>query len=650
MKYLHTLALLFLFLISTLSTAKNLSTENFSRLPAFQQVKLSPSGARLAFIHNTQAENGLAILTTFDIASSNKEQLIKSDNIKVKINWFRWANDDVLLISARYETSTNGGLYYQTRLLKIDLSKPERELKRVTRKRKKVLSESSQYTSQYQDNVIDILPDDPDHILMQLDYDTRAMPSVYKVNLNKARPVRIEKAKLNIRHWMTDQQNVVRVGRSRDFTNSLIKYYHRLAKNDEFEVLFQYDFIKDKPIHIMGFGLDPNILYYRAYNGNFRAVYKMDLRTKESELVLSNDGYDVDGRLIYSKKTNDVIGISNHHSEFGKYYFDDNNYALARGMKKALGNKSVRVVSFDQNENRYIALVQSDTSSPQYFFGVRKDKQIIKLFSQYPKLDNKEFSRHKKIKYIVRDNSEIEAYLTLPKFGDAPYPTVLHPHGGPGARDYSGFDPWVAFMVSKGYAVMRPNFRGSTGYGYEFAKAQMGRWGLEMQDDITDAAKWLIDEGIANPAKICVFGASYGGYVAKMATVKTPDLFTCAVSFAGISDLNKLVRNQKKYMGGKIIAKFQIGDNRKDLRERSPITFVEKIKTPLLVMHGDQDIIVDIEQSKDFIDELEDEDKVFKYVEFEYGDHYLSIQKNRSLFFEELDMFLEQHLGTPKEQ
>ena len=154
------------------------------------------------------------------------------------------------------------------------------------------------------------------------------------------------------------------------------------------------------------------------------------------------------------------------------------------------------MVSTNADETLYIARVESDDAPPNYFIGDRKGKEIAHVFSQYPELNNVPLAHHKKIRYTTRDDIVIEAYLTLPTFGKAPYPTVIHPHGGPGARDYAGFDPWVAYMTSRGYAVMRPNFRGSTGYGFEFAQAQMGRWGLEMQDDITDGVNWLIKEGI----------------------------------------------------------------------------------------------------------------------------------------------------------
>ncbi len=252
-------------------------------------------------------------------------------------------------------------------------------------------------------------------------------------------------------------------------------------------------------------------------------------------------------------------------------------------------------------------------------------------------------SEHKRISYKARDGIEITGYLTLPKTGEAPYPTIIHPHGGPGARDVDGFDYWTSFFAHRGYAVLRPNFRGSTGYGYEFSQSQMGGWGMAMQDDLEDGLNWLVEDGIANNDKVCIVGASYGGYAARMGIAKTPDLYKCAVSFSGVSSLKQLVSDSRKYVNSKWV-KNQIGSDSDDLKMRSPYYQVENIKTPILVIHGEDDRVVDVKQSRMFADELEDEDKSFEYIELENGDHYLSIQRNRHAAFEAIDEFLKKHL------
>lgn len=623
--------------------ADPLPLSGFSDLPAVTGVKLSPSGNRLVFIQNSALDGGASILSMIDIEKKERKNLLFSDNEKIKFNWFQWANDDIILVSGKFESKQGATLFHQTRLLKIDVRANDPEPQALIKPRSKTVYSGNTFV-QFQDNVIDWLPDDPKHILMQIDLDSYALPSVFKVNVYTKRKSRVERGKKDIRHWITDQQGVVRIGMSRIFDETVVTYLHRKDEDSKFDVLFEGDFLSENDIDILGFALDPNVLYYRAYNDNYKAIFRMDLTSKESELVLAHDKYDVGSTLIYSYKTRDVIGVYDPYSETGKYYFDEADYKLARALKTAMEGKQVSIVSMDRNENRYIANVQAANTPPLYFIGDREKESLSYLFSQYPKLDNVTFPEHELVTYRAQDGTSIEGYLTLPLHGKKPFATVIHPHGGPGVRDFDGFDPWVSYMTNRGYAVFRPNFRGSSGFGYEFAQAQMGRWGLEMQDDISDAAKWLVDEGISDPKKLCIFGASYGGYAAQMAAIKTPDLFTCAVSFAGVSDLERLYRDTKRFLGGKSIAKIQIGDERQDRKARSPINAVDKITIPMLIMHGEEDVVVNVNQSRRLIDKFEDAGVDYKYVEFERGNHHLSIQHNRTQFFEELNSFFQMHL------
>lgn len=627
------------------ATADLVPVSAFSRLPAVENIDLSPNGSKIVYIQNVITPKKITLLRSFDFATGEAKYLFSADNEKTKINWVNWANEDVLIVSAITEVKEQSLVYYATRMYSIDLSKDKVELKRVLRQKANVRLGSDSFISQFQDSVIDYLPDDPEHILVEVDFDVQLQPSVFKVNVRTGKRKRIERGKLLIRSWYTDQQSVLRAGKAINYDSGLVTYYIRENEDAKFEKLFTFKRFEDQPIHIKGFGLDPNILYYTKYEGNTQALFKMNLATKESELILGYENYDVSGSLIYSNITREAIGIYDPHSPFGKYFFDDKDYLFHKAIKKAFPDTSNFIVDMSYDERQYVVHIESATAPGMYLLGNRDKNKVDYLFSEYPELDDVAFNEHEKIVYKARDGIEIEAYLSLPKKGEAPYPTIIHPHGGPGARDYDGFDPWVAYMNSRGYAVMRPNFRGSTGYGWEFAQAQMGRWGLEMQDDITDAALYLVEQNIADKDKMCIFGASYGGYAAAMATVKTPELFKCAVSFAGVSDLRSLARNTRKFVGGKLASKNQLGDDRKDMNARSPMRNVDKIKTPILLIHGDNDVSVPVKQSRQFADRLEDADKVFKYVELEKGDHYLSIQKNRDIFFEELDTFLQTYLS-----
>ncbi|NVK55759.1 MAG: S9 family peptidase [Alteromonadaceae bacterium] len=616
--------------------------EVFSRLPQFYGVALSPDGQRVAMERNSPDED-LAALMTLDIATGKIYYLLNSDNKKVKINWYKWANNEDLLVSARYEMNDAGQKYFSTRLyvMRYDAEgeSPKlvidwRHIQRYQNDRK--------YVPQFQDNVIDILPDDPEHVLMAIDISQPHEKSVFKVNINNRKVKRLVRGAKRIRDWITDQQGNVRIGIALDYESGEREIYLR-NEDGGFEELYSYNVTTDQPVYVAGFGVDPNTLYIKKYLNDYKALYKLDLATRKETLVYADDNYDVDGSLIYSPLTRDAIGIRHAQAPNGRYYWDDRYGPLQRGLDKLFAGKHNVLSAFSENEEIYLLYSSSDTQPGQYYLGNLKDPQISFLFDQYPDINTEQLSAHQLVTFTARDKVEIEGYLTLPKQGEAPYPTVIFPHGGPAGRDRAGFDYWVAYFNSRGYAVFRPNFRGSTGYGFSFGESQMQNWGMAMQDDVVDGTQWMIDQGYTDKSKICIVGASYGGFAALAATVKSPELYQCAVSFAGVSDLDRMVYRQRNFLNAKLVKK-QLGEDSDDRERRSPINYVENIKTPILLVHGEEDRTVHVEQSEMMADELDDADKPYKYVELPFGDHYLSIQSNRITLFQEMDDFLNKYL------
>ncbi|MEP1870408.1 MAG: alpha/beta fold hydrolase, partial [Paraglaciecola sp.] len=340
----------------------------------------------------------------------------------------------------------------------------------------------------------------------------------------------------------------------------------------------------------------------------------------------------------------DVIGVYHSHSKDGRVYWDESRHKFQKSLNRALPGKDVYLVDFSQDESIYLLYTENDFTPGTYYFGNRKEKSLVPVLDQYPALLPEVLTEHKFVTYTARDGTELEGYLTLPLGAAGPVATILHPHGGPGAREYDGFDYWTSFFANRGYAVFRPNFRGSTGYGYEFAQSQMQGWGLTMQDDLTDAANWLVEQNIALKDKMCIVGASYGGYAAAMAAVKTPDLFKCAISFAGVTDLKKLVSTSRRYLNSKFVKK-QLGADSEDLKSRSPAYHADKVKIPILFIHGEDDVVVAVEQSEAMVSALRSLDKEVEFIELENGDHYLSIQRNRHITFKAMDTFLKKHLN-----
>ena len=620
--------------------SKELPVESFSQLPSYIRPTLSPSGNKIAYIRNYQSPE-IALLTTVDLITGKKQHIVKSDNEERKIRWFTWVNEKTLLVSIvfaakRYRTDTT-----ETRLLAIDIDGDEPVQRQVVKTKRGMYDDG--HVSQFQDSIVSFLPDDPEHVLIELDLDVANLPSVYKVNVNTGRKSRLTKGKMSVRSWMADRQGNLRLGEALSYKTGEAAIRVRIGDDDKWHKMFEFNALEEPGIAPLGFAKDPNILYYNAYQNDKKALFKIHLPSKETTLVFADDDYDVDGSLIYSKKTNDVIGINHSNSEDGRIYWNNSRVDFQKSLNKALPDSDVYLVDFSRDENIYLLYTENDYTPGMYYLGDRKDKSLTPILEQYPALVPEVLTEHQFVTYTTRDGTKVEGYLTLPLNADGPVSAILHPHGGPGARESDGFDYWTSFFANKGYAVFRPNFRGSTGYGYEFAQSQMKGWGLTMQDDLTDAANWLVDQKIAKPDNICIVGASYGGYAAAMAAVKTPDLFKCAISFAGVTNLKKLVSRSRGYTNSKFV-KNQIGDDSDDLEARSPYYQAENVKIPMLFLHGADDRVVNVEQSRMMVDELQDLDKPVEYIELENGDHYLSIQRNRHTTFKAMETFLKTHL------
>jgi dipeptidyl aminopeptidase/acylaminoacyl peptidase len=240
----------------------------------------------------------------------------------------------------------------------------------------------------------------------------------------------------------------------------------------------------------------------------------------------------------------------------------------------------------------------------------------------------------------------MHGYLTLPP-GRAGrnLPAVMLPHGGPYSRDGWGYDPLVQLLASRGYAVLQVNYRGSTGYGTDWLAAGFQGWGTVMHDDITTAARWLAAEGIADPRRMCIVGWSYGGYAALIGAVKEPDLYRCAVSIAGVSDLAAIANEDSRFYGGRAATVNSTGAQ--DLEALSPRRHVARIKAPILLVHGHADIQVVADHSKKMADALQRAGKPHDLLLIQNGDHSLRTPAMRLVLYEKLAAFLSMHLDAP---
>ena len=618
---------------------KPLPLDVFYKDVLIEDIELSPDGTHLLALKNVE---GTTVVMVMELGTDNIFYPVKTDNKQFKFNWVRWGNDNRLLMSLRFDSRMmNGVKYMQTRLLAVDAKKPSKMITLV-----KADDDADGWVSQFQDNIISMTPDDPDHVLISVDREMPLHQTVYQANINTGKLKRVKKHSSTVRSWYADKKGNVRVGEHYDDKKRKYTYKVLDPHTNEWTVAWEYVVFDEPSIDIAGFGHNPNDLFIFADHEGRQALFKADLSKPgyPKELVLSDPNYDVSGRLIYSAAHKEVVGIYYNDGSSKSIFWNKEFKAFQAGLDKVLPDTTNYIISMSMDARKYILYTTNSTNPGTYYYGDRDAKSLVPIGSAYPALTEDVLIEKEARKFKARDGLELEGFLTLPKTSSGkPTATILLPHGGPMSEDGKGFDMFSTFLANRGYVVFQPNFRGSSGYGHDFMMQAVGGMGLEMQDDLEDSVKYLIDQKIADPKRVCIVGASYGGYAALMGVAKTPELFQCAISFAGLSDLIKM-RNNYRNFAFKNVARKQFGEDRDQLKETSPVRLVERIKAPILLIHGKDDTVVPVVQSRDMADALKDEGKTYEYIELEDGTHHLDYMPDRKQTFEAMDKFLKKYL------
>lgn len=509
--------------------------------------------------------------------------------------------------------------------------------------------------SQFQDDVIAWrLPDDPDHILLdwwQLD---QAGVSARRVNLDNGRMETEADAQLGMVRWHANQLGQVLAGSGASRTGTQVFTVARPSPTDRFEEIVRFDPYHEAGFEFAAFSERPDQIYvWSTGDGDLTGLYTYDLaRHALGPLVYEQPEVDLDG-IWTSQRDGHLIAVHYTTERPHWHYFDRAMASEQAAIDAALPGSSNSIVQMDRDERVALVCASSDVMAPRWFYYEREKHTLHPLFDQFPDLHADAMSPMKAISFRARDGLTIHGYLTRPrKAGPGPLPTILLPHGGPSARDVWGWDPEVQFLASRGFAVLQLNFRGSTGYGTRHRAAGYLQWGLAMQDDITDAAQWAIAQGIADPQRLGIYGASYGGYAALMALVKTPDLFQAGASLAGVSDIIEWLDNVAAYAFSDFNTP-AYGDTSKDreqLAAVSPARQADRIRAPVLIAHGTEDPIVHVNQASHMIDALQSAGREVEFVLYADEVHGFIDERNAIDFYTKLASFFERHLLGPRAQ
>jgi len=494
--------------------------------------------------------------------------------------------------------------------------------------------------------LVDDLHDHPDDIIVALNQRNREIFDAYRLNVKTGELACIAENPGNIDHWVTDHKGDIRAATTTDGVNASLLYRdsHEAAWKTVLTTTFRESFSPQF------FTFDNRRLYGVSNLGRDKSVaIELDLQTgREVQLLAENSQVDISA-LSYSRKRKLLTLATYTDWKTQRIFFDQPTKALYQELEQRLPGYEVVVTSLNDDETVFVVRTFSDRSLGAFYLYDSPSGELTKLADRAPWLPEDQLSEMKPIEYQARDGLTIHGYLTLPQ-GREPkdLPVVINPHGGPWHRDSWTFIPEVQFLANRGFAVMQMNFRGSTGYGRKFWEAGFKEWGGKMQDDITDGVHWLIRHGIADPERVAIYGASYGGYAVLEGLVKTPDLYAAGVDYVGVSNLFTFFKTIPPYWAPYLEMMYEmVGHPEKDkdwFQEHSPALNADKIVKPLLVAQGAKDPRVNIHESNQIVEALRKQGVEVVYIVKENEGHGFQNEENRFDFYEAMEKFLNTHL------
>lgn len=618
--------------------------EAFGQLPALSGPAISPDGRHMAVIKPYKGRPALVIYDLDNDAADPTVLPCENGFIIAAV----WKTDRRLLVTFNMNVKRFGSemaAYY--RLIAVDLD---------GRNSAEMLSKLPSAGYNYSVATIsDLSIDDPDHIYMP--FWEKRLNKGFRRDLLKV-DVRDGSAELYVQGtedtdaFLMDGRGSV-VGKIEEEKQPLVDRLYVYRQN-EWRLVDKTAAAGGDGIAIAGITEDGQSLirYAKSEKDGRRGLIATRLDDLEGKPFYFDAKYDIGGTL-HDPWTDRVVGVSVVSDAEHDIYFSPALQALQHALEAVFPGKTVHAVSWDRAVQRVIVHVSAPQYPAVYFLLDRRTHAAQRIARTYPELTEADLGEMKPYPYKARDGLDIPAYLTLPPGKAAKnLPAVILPHGGPMARDQIGFDWMAQFLANRGYAVLQPNFRGSTGYGKAFEEAGYGQWGLKMQDDLTDGVRKLVTDGVADPKRICIVGASYGGYAALAGATFTPDLYACAFSWAGVTDLRLFLNSRASDFGQDswMISSWSrfIGDRWNDaekLDAASPAENAGHIECPILLMHGTADVTVRIDQSETMKRALERAGKKVVFVPVKGETHYMQTADTRILVLTQLEKFLAETIG-----
>ncbi len=623
------------------SATEKLPIETFFKKFEFAQMTLSPDGKKLAALAPYEDRYNLFVI---DLEADTMAARRITNMTNRDINFFMWGNNERLLFQMDKDGNESFGLWA------VDHDG----------KRAMVLAPAADTQISggsfvvKQTFILDVLKDDDKHVIVTNNDRLSAYPDVYRMNIYSGRKIAIERNNGMITSWFTDHKGRLRGAVE---TEALItRVLMRADEEAEWETVIEFS-LGDFAFIPVALSYDEKTLYVTSNltpDGEHRdmaGLYTFDLATKTlGELIYEVDGVDC-CEVIQSDHSEKLIGITYNTDKPQVQWLDEKFAGIQASLDAALPDMINDFASMDRNETKAIIRSWNSRTPGTYYLMDLETSSMKEMAELADWINPAQMAEMRPISYQSRDGLTINGYLTLPPGSDGKnLPLIVHPHGGPWARDGYNFNRAIQFFANRGYAVLQMNFRGSTGYGKSFLEASWKQWGQTMQNDITDGLAWAVEQGIADPERVCIYGGSYGGYATMAGLTFTPDLYKCGINYVGVTDIALLFDTMPKtWEAVREAFKVTVGDpdtEKEFLDQWSPVNHVEKIQAPIFMAYGKQDPRVVLKHAENLEKELKKYNKPYQLmVKKDEGHGYRKLE-NQLDFYGTMEIFLAANIGN----
>jgi len=630
---------------------------HFAEFNTWSSIKISPDGSYLAGIVDTDSGLGGSKLMVIDTKTMENLHQISIGGSGFIVD-FSWANNERLIAWQGIKSGTQELPFRTGGMIAVNIDGTKKRWLYGSGNSKQ---KASRFSSSVSAEIADRLPKDDRHVLMEVrtwGSKDGALTRLVKLNIYNGRTVSLASSPFKNASLMVDPDGELRLAYGSDIDDEEAwKVF--LRQGESWKLLSKTDEYKGRLIPQAFVLNEEAIIIKDNIETDTEALYHFNLESGKKTLLYKHPYVDVgDLEMDYVKGTDNTkaylagVWVEPDYKTFIPLSDESEHNRMLLALQAQFPEHVVEITSEtsakDLDRELAVVSVWSDKLPGMYLLFDKTNKKLSRIRQAHSFIDSNKMRPMEPYKITVRDGKTIYGYLTRPE-GEGPFPLIMHPHGGPyGPRDRWGFNEEVQMLASRGYAVLQVNFRGSGGYGKDFMYSAFQQWAGEMQDDLTDSVRWAIDSGITEEGRVCIYGASYGGYSALMSAVKEPDLYACTAGYVGVYDLELMTKKgdiQRRDEGLDYV-KEAICDTPASCKAGSPITYLDRLKADVMIIHGKDDQRVPFAHAEVLRDELDKRDIDYEWlVKAKEGHGFVNVD-NREELYKKLLAFFDRNIGS----